>query len=625
MRAVCQVLCRAHVLQPLRTLLSPCLHSMADAAFAAGLASLGTFPDRAKIEGLAMVAEDALGDAGAVAAVAAALLGGLSSAEPVRKLPILYTLDYIVKHQGAEFVAALAPSIVDAVTAAFSALGRAERDKVRGMLSTWAGQGLFVAELPTLMPQIEAIAARFGPAPAGGVAVPPPAKRPRLEEGGGYGGYGAPPPHHHAPHYPHPAAHPYGGYPGAYPGAPPPPPPYGAYGAPPPPGHPGFYPPPPVHSGAAYPGAPGYPGAAYPGGGYPPGAAYPGGYPGGPPPPPYHEAYPAEAPPAELPAAPAAPAAAAAPLAASGSLSRLLSALRPAAPSAPRPGGDPRSHPGASAPAATTYDARLLEINSAVLAAPDPAAPAALYARLPAKCPHCGTRFGTPSALARHVAGAHGEGGDRAAAPGAGAGGGSKSGGRVLCRAWYGNEEEWPTRTLGDDVIAAAGAAASTAAGARTALATVLRGFVVVREADLFGGGEEEESGLPGAGGNGGAGSGASGNLAGRKRPRDSTDGSGGGDAASVGSDLSEADHFVPVADVAAPNPTCPLCGESFRRRFDEELEAWVYTGAVYSSSGLAHAACLTGAASPAGAKGGAGGRTGAAAGAIPGLSLATQ
>ena len=79
-------------------------------AFLRGLAALGTVAERAQIAAIAMVAEDALGDAGEVAALAAALLQRVGAADAPRKLPLLYALDHLSKRLGAEFQAAFAGS-----------------------------------------------------------------------------------------------------------------------------------------------------------------------------------------------------------------------------------------------------------------------------------------------------------------------------------------------------------------------------------------------------------------------------------------------------------------------------------------------------------------------------------
>ena len=113
-----------------------------DASFLRGLDALGTLADRAQIAAIAMVAEDALGDAPAVAALAAALLQRLAAAEAPRKLPLLYALDHLSKRLGAEFQAAFAPLVAGALGAAFRALAAPDQQRLRAMLQTWHDQGL---------------------------------------------------------------------------------------------------------------------------------------------------------------------------------------------------------------------------------------------------------------------------------------------------------------------------------------------------------------------------------------------------------------------------------------------------------------------------------------------------
>lgn len=93
-------------------------------AFARGVAELGTFPDKGKIDVLAMLASDALGDAAAVPAFARLLLDGVYGAHPPRKLPLVYVIDAVVKMRGgAEFQAALAPEIAQCFESAYSQVG----------------------------------------------------------------------------------------------------------------------------------------------------------------------------------------------------------------------------------------------------------------------------------------------------------------------------------------------------------------------------------------------------------------------------------------------------------------------------------------------------------------------
>ena len=100
------------------------------AAFARGVAELGTFPDKSKIDVLAMLASDALGDAEAVSTLARILMDSIYAAPPPRKLPLVYIVDAIVKMRGgAEFQAALAPEIAQCFETAYSQVGALSRQR----------------------------------------------------------------------------------------------------------------------------------------------------------------------------------------------------------------------------------------------------------------------------------------------------------------------------------------------------------------------------------------------------------------------------------------------------------------------------------------------------------------
>lgn len=90
-------------------------------AFSRGLGDLGAFPDRAKIEALCMVAEDAAGDADAVAFLATTALDALEHANPERILSLLYVIDAVSKNRvvGHEFQAAAGARIADVVVSAW--------------------------------------------------------------------------------------------------------------------------------------------------------------------------------------------------------------------------------------------------------------------------------------------------------------------------------------------------------------------------------------------------------------------------------------------------------------------------------------------------------------------------
>lgn len=90
--------------------------------FVAGIDDLGTFPDRAKIDALGMIARDALGNQNQVRKLCNILLNKLQTADAPRKLPILYLLDYLSKKLGAEFQNGFVTLLVPTVVAAYSAV-----------------------------------------------------------------------------------------------------------------------------------------------------------------------------------------------------------------------------------------------------------------------------------------------------------------------------------------------------------------------------------------------------------------------------------------------------------------------------------------------------------------------
>lgn len=106
-------------------------------AFADGLSDLGAHPDRAKIEALTMLAEDAAGDADVVRAYAETALGALVSAPPAHKLTLLYVIDSISKSRivGAEFQAATSSRISDVVVGTWH---QVRRGVIRGWHCSWS-------------------------------------------------------------------------------------------------------------------------------------------------------------------------------------------------------------------------------------------------------------------------------------------------------------------------------------------------------------------------------------------------------------------------------------------------------------------------------------------------------
>ena len=75
---------------------------------------------------------------------------------------------------------------------------------------------------------------------------------------------------------------------------------------------------------------------------------------------------------------------------------------------------------------------------------------------------------------------------------------------------------------------------------------------------------------------------------------------SGDGDGRSVGS--ADSDAAAQTVPAQTPDVPCSICGEPFRKRYDEASEMWVYTGASYSADGvegggspvLQHVSCAT-------------------------------
>lgn len=88
--------------------------------FAKGLDDLAAYPDKAKINALFMMAEDASGDPVMISEVCNTLLGKLHSAEPSRKLSILYVLDIVSKKGGAQFQQAFAPHLLSSFMQVYS-------------------------------------------------------------------------------------------------------------------------------------------------------------------------------------------------------------------------------------------------------------------------------------------------------------------------------------------------------------------------------------------------------------------------------------------------------------------------------------------------------------------------
>ena len=89
-------------------------------SFAQGVASLVT-PDRATIEALCMLAEDAAGSHESIEYIARVILSRLAIAPAPWKLPIVYLLDAIGKNSivGPQFQAVISGSLFDSLVGAF--------------------------------------------------------------------------------------------------------------------------------------------------------------------------------------------------------------------------------------------------------------------------------------------------------------------------------------------------------------------------------------------------------------------------------------------------------------------------------------------------------------------------
>jgi len=160
----------------------------------------------------------------------------------------------------------------------------------------------------------------------------------------------------------------------------------------------------------------------------------------------------------------------------------------------------------------------------------------ALYARQRFRCAECALRFPEPAELAAHAR-AH------AAALAVVAAARASAGALLLLsREWLLGEDAWVAAGAGggaglDPAPAAAAAAAATAAAAAAAATAAVDGA----------------------------------------------------DAASV---TSESEHVVLALDMAA---TCPVCGEGFSRKWDEDEEAFVFKGAVRGADGdVLHTLCAS-------------------------------
>jgi hypothetical protein len=115
--------------------------------FSKGLEDLGTIPDRSTIEGLAMLAEDALGDPSNVSTLCGVLLRRISTVESQRKVPLLYLLDFISKNLGPEFQTGFAPMLASVIVSAYHTVSPENQASMRRMMLTWRDQNLYIAQL----------------------------------------------------------------------------------------------------------------------------------------------------------------------------------------------------------------------------------------------------------------------------------------------------------------------------------------------------------------------------------------------------------------------------------------------------------------------------------------------
>lgn len=171
---------------------------MAD-AFRRGLDELGSFPDRLKMESLAMLAEDAVGDVATLTGMAVSIVSRLRSVDVVGRIPLLYLVDFISKRRGplgSQFQAAMQPFVADAVMDAYATLPAPQKQKARNMLQTWVEQKVFTAVTPVIYARMTGA----GPV-ADDSAAAPPVKRARLEGDSSFSSSAAAPAlvHGHAP------------------------------------------------------------------------------------------------------------------------------------------------------------------------------------------------------------------------------------------------------------------------------------------------------------------------------------------------------------------------------------------------------------------------------------------
>jgi hypothetical protein len=164
----------------------------------------------------------------------------------------------------------------------------------------------------------------------------------------------------------------------------------------------------------------------------------------------------------------------------------------------------------------------------------DLGAAAALYGGMPHRCGQCALRFATPALLSAHAT-VHAREALAARAKG------------IMSRMWFMPAEEWEAQMSGG-----AGREGG-ASGAATATAAPAKSFF---------------------------------DLAAERAAREAEE-------AASASD-SEAEMTVPVR-AHDPDTTCAVCGETFKRAWDDDADEWVFKGALVLGGELYHASCAAG------------------------------
>ena len=87
--------------------------------FARGIDELGSYPDKAKIDALGMIAEDSIGNPQQIQELCTILYQKLELVNMNKKLPILYLIDHISKKLGTEFHEGFSPKLVTSFVNAY--------------------------------------------------------------------------------------------------------------------------------------------------------------------------------------------------------------------------------------------------------------------------------------------------------------------------------------------------------------------------------------------------------------------------------------------------------------------------------------------------------------------------